>query len=74
MKPGEEAVLSVAKVEEGPGDSKDPRLAAQERAKHRNLITAELFSEELNDASAAEVTYEVGFILDGIIVICLYYI
>ncbi|KAG8651680.1 RNA-binding protein 10 [Manihot esculenta] len=68
VKPGEEAVLSVAKVEEGPGDSKDPRLAAQERAKHRNLITAELFSEELNDASAAEVTYEdnENFVEDGI--------
>ncbi|KAJ9162696.1 hypothetical protein P3X46_022452 [Hevea brasiliensis] len=68
VKPGDEAIVSRAKVEDIPTDTKDPRLAAQERAKRRNLITAELFSEELNEASAAEVTYEdnENFVEDGI--------
>ena len=46
--------------EEGPSDLKDPRLAAKERAMLRNLITDEGFSGHINDASAAEVAYEVA--------------
>ena len=57
MKPGEEAVNRVD-VEDGSGDLKDPCLAAKERAKRRNQITTELFTEDgrgvLNDVSAAE--------------------
>ena len=39
---------------------KDPRLAAKERAMLRNLYTAEGLSGDPNDASAAEVVYEVA--------------
>jgi hypothetical protein len=46
--------------EEGPSDLKDPRLAAKERAMLRSLITDEGFSGDINDASAAEVAYEVA--------------
>ena len=46
-------------------DLTDPRLAAKERAKRPNQMTADLFSEEnrglVNDTLAAEVTYEVRF-------------
>ncbi|XP_022763705.1 CD2 antigen cytoplasmic tail-binding protein 2-like [Durio zibethinus] len=71
VKPGEEAANRVA-VEDGSGDLKDPRLAAKERAKRRNQITTELFTEDgrgmLNDVSVAEVAYEdnENFIDDGI--------
>ncbi|XP_022963480.1 uncharacterized protein LOC111463801 isoform X3 [Cucurbita moschata] len=44
-------------------DLTDPRLAAKDRAKRPNQMTADLFSEEnrglVNDTSAAEVSYEV---------------
>ncbi|XP_058085926.1 uncharacterized protein LOC131233278 isoform X2 [Magnolia sinica] len=52
----------------------DPRLAAKERAKRRNQITAELFSEQgagiLQDVSSAEVNYEGNgnFEDDGILI------
>jgi len=46
--------------EDGPSDLKDPRLAAKERAMLRSLITDEGFSGDINDASAAEVAYEVA--------------
>ncbi|XP_022963481.1 uncharacterized protein LOC111463801 isoform X4 [Cucurbita moschata] len=43
-------------------DLTDPRLAAKDRAKRPNQMTADLFSEEnrglVNDTSAAEVSYE----------------
>ncbi|XWS68305.1 hypothetical protein CRYUN_Cryun04dG0079100 [Craigia yunnanensis] len=71
VKPGEEAVDKVD-VEDGSGDLKDPLLAAKERAKRRNQITTELFTEDgrgmLKDVSAAEVAYEdnENFIDDGI--------
>ncbi|XP_022726381.1 CD2 antigen cytoplasmic tail-binding protein 2-like [Durio zibethinus] len=71
VKHGEVAVNRVD-VEDGSGDLKDPRLAAKERAKRRNQITTELFTEDgrgmLNDVSAAEVAYEdnENFIDDGI--------
>ena len=64
MKPGEEAVNRVD-VEDVSGDLKDPNHAAKERAKRRNQITTELFTEDgrgmLNDVSVAEVAYEVSF-------------
>ncbi|KAJ8767783.1 hypothetical protein K2173_020723 [Erythroxylum novogranatense] len=47
----------------------DPRLAATERAKHRTQFTTQLFSDDLNDMSAAEVTnYQdnENFVEDGI--------
>lgn len=60
-----DAFLDKGKAEETPDDLTDPRLAAKERAKRRNQMTADLFSEEnrglVNDISAAEVTYEVRF-------------
>ncbi|XVE49560.1 hypothetical protein DITRI_Ditri01bG0091800 [Diplodiscus trichospermus] len=71
VKSGEEAVNRVD-IEDGSGELKDPRLAAKERAKRRNQITTELFTEDgrgmLNDVSAAEVAYEENenFIDDGI--------
>ncbi|XVF01585.1 hypothetical protein REPUB_Repub04eG0101200 [Reevesia pubescens] len=71
VKPGEETVNRVD-VEDGSGDVNDPRQAAKERAKRRNQITTELFTEDgrgmLNDVSAAEITYEdnENFIDDGI--------
>lgn len=67
VKPGDE-VFGKEKVEEeeeeeDENDLMNPRNAAKERAKRRNQITAELFSEDsrgiINDLSAAEVTYEV---------------
>lgn len=62
MKPGD-AFVDKGKAEESLNDLTDPRLAAKERAKRRNQMTADLFSEEnrglVNDISAAEVTYEV---------------
>ncbi|XP_065864642.1 uncharacterized protein [Euphorbia lathyris] len=68
IKPGDEVPVDRPNVEEAPVDTKEARLAAQERAKRRSLITAELFSEEINDASAAEVNYEENenFVDDGI--------
>ncbi|XP_048227918.1 SUPPRESSOR OF ABI3-5 [Ricinus communis] len=67
VKPGDEAPIAITKVLEEE-DGQNPRLAAKERAKRRNLITAELFSEELNDVSTAEVTYQdnESFVEDGI--------
>lgn len=60
-----DAFVDIAKAEENPSDLTDPRFAAKERAKRRNQMTADLFSEENrgvgNDISAAEVTYEVRF-------------
>lgn len=65
MKPGKEAVDIVKDDDDDPTDSKNPKLAAKERATRRNLMTFELCSEESrgngNDISAAEVTYEVRF-------------
>ncbi|KAL4036693.1 hypothetical protein IC575_000257 [Cucumis melo] len=67
-----DAFLDKGKAEETPDDLTDPRLAAKERAKRRNQMTADLFSEEnrglVNDISAAEVTYEENenFDADGI--------
>lgn len=64
MKAGD-AFVDKGKAEESPNDLADPRLAAKERAKRRNQMTADLFSEHNrgigNDISAAEVTYEVMF-------------
>ncbi|KAL4303822.1 hypothetical protein GQ457_10G019600 [Hibiscus cannabinus] len=71
VKPGEE-VPNRVDIEDGSGDSKDPRLAAKERSKRRSQITTELFAEDgrgmLNDVSAAEVSYEdnENFIDDGV--------
>ncbi|KAF2318395.1 hypothetical protein GH714_006544 [Hevea brasiliensis] len=45
----------VEYIEDVQRDAKRPTFGC---AKRRNLITAEIFSEELNDASAAEVAYE----------------
>ncbi|WCJ23178.1 CD2-binding protein-related [Euphorbia peplus] len=52
-------------------DTKEARLAALERAKRRNLITAQLFSDDddpLASASASEVIYQENenFVQDGI--------
>nr|DAD41146.1 TPA_asm: hypothetical protein HUJ06_015469 [Nelumbo nucifera] len=56
---------SVSVDEDGLSELADPRLAAKERAKRRNQMTAELFREEthgiFHDVSSAEVTYEVCF-------------
>ncbi|KAL5992387.1 hypothetical protein ACLOJK_013304 [Asimina triloba] len=65
--------ISVPKpAEDEPVDCTDPRLAAKERAKRRNEITAELFSEQGGgiDISAAEVHYEGNgnFVDDGILI------
>ncbi|XP_043719338.1 CD2 antigen cytoplasmic tail-binding protein 2 isoform X2 [Telopea speciosissima] len=71
VKVGDE-VANVSKDEEVPGEGKTARLAAKERAKRRNQITAELFSEEgsagFTDVLAAEVHYEenANFDDDGI--------
>ncbi|KAK7412132.1 hypothetical protein VNO78_03580 [Psophocarpus tetragonolobus] len=71
----EDEVVDKENVEEGKVDLMNPQIAAKaakERAKHRNKITAELFSEGtggiINDLSAAEVTYEdnENFVDDGI--------
>ena len=59
MKSGDEIVDRSKAEEEGPSERKDPRLAAKERAILRNEITAQIFSEDSNDLSAAEVAYEV---------------
>lgn len=64
VKPGDEgASRSSVPEDRGPIDLKNPDLAAKERAKRRNQITADLLCEEskggLDDISAAEVTYEV---------------
>uniref|UniRef100_A0A2P2KJ64 Uncharacterized protein MANES_06G012400 n=1 Tax=Rhizophora mucronata TaxID=61149 RepID=A0A2P2KJ64_RHIMU len=66
-KPGNETV-SFGRDEFGSSETRDPRQAATERAKRRSQIAAELFSEELNDVSIAEVTYEDddNFVEDGI--------
>lgn len=65
MRPGDEVVVDKAKVEEDEDDLTNPRHAAKVRAKRRSQMTAELFSEDsrgiINDISAAEVKYEVGF-------------
>ncbi|XP_012078820.1 CD2 antigen cytoplasmic tail-binding protein 2 isoform X2 [Jatropha curcas] len=69
VKPGdEEALADGPKVEDVPLDIKDPRVAAKERAKRRSQITVELFNEETNDVSTAEVSYEDNetFVEDGI--------
>ncbi|KAJ4832388.1 hypothetical protein Tsubulata_009526 [Turnera subulata] len=67
VKPGEEPVAWTPD-EEGPSDKADPRKAAKERANRRSQITTELFDEEANDASAAEVAYKdnENFVEDGI--------
>ncbi|XP_042475811.1 uncharacterized protein LOC122057677 [Macadamia integrifolia] len=61
VKVGDE-VASVSKDEEVPSEGKNPKLAAKERAKRRNQMTAELFSEEgsagFTDVLAAEVQYD----------------
>lgn len=51
-------------VEENVNDLSNPVVAAKERVKRRNQITAELLSEENGgiSVSAAEVTYEVCFL------------
>lgn len=53
-------------VEEDVNDLTNPVVAAKERVKRRNQITAELLSEEnggtSNNLSAAEVKYEVCFL------------
>ncbi|KAF9690160.1 hypothetical protein SADUNF_Sadunf01G0166900 [Salix dunnii] len=67
VKSGDEAV-DKSKAEEGPSERKDPRLAAKERAMLRNEITAQIFSEDTNDASAAEVAYEVWLGLGFLVV------
>ncbi|KAB5574343.1 hypothetical protein DKX38_001537 [Salix brachista] len=59
VKTGDETVDRSKAEEEGPSERKDPRLAAKERALLRNEITAQIFCEDTNDASAAEVAYEV---------------
>lgn len=55
--------MEKVQADEAPSEVLNPRLAAKERAKRRNQITAELFSEEsrgiLNDVTAAEVAYMV---------------
>ncbi|KAK9286794.1 hypothetical protein L1049_015199 [Liquidambar formosana] len=63
VKPGVE-VVDTAKPVDGPSDRMEPRLAAKERAKRRNQITAELFCDD----SLAEVNYEdnENFVDDGI--------
>ncbi|CAK7356986.1 unnamed protein product [Dovyalis caffra] len=68
VKSGDETVEIGKAEEEGPGEGKNPRLAAKERAMLRNEITAQIFSEDMNDAFAAEVAYEENenFIEDGI--------
>ncbi|KAK4784631.1 hypothetical protein SAY86_018999 [Trapa natans] len=73
VKPGDEGTSrSYAPEEKGVVDLKNPDAAAKERAKRRNQITADLFSEEskggLHDIVAAEVTYEdnENFVEDGI--------
>ncbi|XP_050233631.1 uncharacterized protein LOC126682111 isoform X2 [Mercurialis annua] len=75
VKPGEEEKLDIAKIlgeEAGEDingcDLQNPRVAAKERAKRRNLITAQLFSEEQNQDSTAEITYEdnENFVEEGV--------
>ncbi|KAI5602878.1 hypothetical protein BDE02_01G183100 [Populus trichocarpa] len=68
VKSGDEIVDRSKAGEEGPSERKDPRLAAKERAILRNEITAQIFSEDTNDPSAAEVAYEENenFVEDGI--------
>ena len=58
MKSGDERVERGKAEDEGPSDLKDPNLAAKECAMLCNLITAESFSGDTNDYSAAEVVYE----------------
>ncbi|KAK2388625.1 hypothetical protein P8452_26585 [Trifolium repens] len=56
-------------VEENVNDLSNPVVAAKERMKRRNQITAELLSEEIsNNISAAEVKYKANknFVEDGI--------
>ncbi|KAF5444167.1 hypothetical protein F2P56_036664 [Juglans regia] len=71
VKPGDEGV-DRGQADEAPSKVPNPRLAAKERAKHRNQITAELFTEEsrgiINDVTAAEVAYmdNENFVEDGI--------
>ncbi|XP_020222455.1 CD2 antigen cytoplasmic tail-binding protein 2 [Cajanus cajan] len=74
VKSGDE-VLEKENVEDGGVDLTNPQIAAKaakERAKQRNQITAELFSEDtggiLNNLSAAEMRYEdnENFVDDGI--------
>ncbi|KAG5229221.1 CD2 antigen cytoplasmic tail-binding protein [Salix suchowensis] len=70
VKTGDETVDRSKAEEEGPSERKDPRLAAKERALLRNEITAQIFCEDTNDASAAEVAYEENenFVEDGILI------
>ncbi|KAG6652002.1 uncharacterized protein LOC122313724 isoform X1 [Carya illinoinensis] len=71
VKPGDEGV-DRGQADEAPSEVLNPRLAAKERAKRRNQITAELFTEEsrgiINDVTAAEVAYmdNENFVEDGI--------
>ncbi|XP_010546337.1 PREDICTED: CD2 antigen cytoplasmic tail-binding protein 2 [Tarenaya hassleriana] len=55
-------VFHKGDAEAVPIDPRDPRHAAKERAKRRNQITTELFTEDgegfLDDVTAAEETYE----------------
>ncbi|KAG6792482.1 hypothetical protein POTOM_001632 [Populus tomentosa] len=64
VKSGDEIVDRSKAGEEGPSERKDPRLAAKERAILRNEITAQIFSEDTNDPSAAEENE--NFVEDGI--------
>ncbi|CAN0921335.1 SUPPRESSOR OF ABI3-5 [Linum grandiflorum] len=76
VKPGVETPAVVALASIGPERveavdcvaADDARVAATERAKRRNQFTTELFDEEVNDRSRAEVAYEDNndFIDDGI--------
>ncbi|CAI0448499.1 unnamed protein product [Linum tenue] len=75
VKPGDDSGTVPAAVgpervgpQDNLADDADARLAATERAKRRNQITAELFDGEVNDVSAAEVTYEDNdsFVDDGV--------
>ncbi|KAJ7946718.1 CD2 antigen cytoplasmic tail-binding protein 2 [Quillaja saponaria] len=71
VKSGEE-IVDKGNAENDPNDLLNRRVVAKARAKRRNQMTAELFSQEnrgiLNDISAAEVTYEdnANFVDDGI--------
>ncbi|GAU47570.1 hypothetical protein TSUD_389200 [Trifolium subterraneum] len=67
-----DAIVEKVIVEENVNDLSNPVVAAKERVKRRNHITAELLSEEhgviSNNISAAEVKYQANenFVEDGI--------
>jgi hypothetical protein len=60
-----DVIVEKVIVEENVNDLSNPVVAAKERMKRRNRITAELLSEEngviSNNISAAEVKYKVCF-------------